>query len=169
MATKAPESLKPAKKRRRRKKAKRPPHRPPHAPTQESKAIVRAMVANGATEDQIANYLTHMAGIPCSHATLAKHYQPELKTGRAHAVLTVGQSLYKKAVGAPAEYNSKGEKTRDEIKPEVTAQIFYLKARAGWRDIAAVEHSGPGGKPIPVNISSLSDTQLEQLLARLKG
>lgn len=167
MATTPRKPLKPAKRVHRRREGPKPPRPHAHKPTDQSRAVVRALVANGAREEDVCNYLKHMLNLPvASRATLAKHYAPELATARSHAQLTVAQGLYKKAVGAPAEFDVRGNKIRDEIKPEVTAQIFYLKAQAGWKDHQTVTID-PDQKPIPVSIQSLTDRQLEELEARL--
>ena len=47
------------------------------------------------------------------------------KKGRSDAMAKVGVSLLKQALGG-----------------NTTAQIFYLKTQAGWRDKVEVEHSG---------------------------
>ena len=52
-----------------------------------------------------------------------------------------------------------------------SAAIFWLKARAGWREKDIHEITGPSGGPVQmVDVSGLSDAQLaalEPILARL--
>lgn len=152
-----------------RKAPKKPPHGPPHVPTAETRAAVQALAANGSTHKEITDYLSKMMAARCaSEHTLRKHYATELGLAKTHQRLMVSQGLYRKAVGAPATFDKQGNKLRDEVKPEVTAQIFWLKCQANWVEPQKHEHSGPEGKPIPVNISSLTDSQLDQLIARLE-
>lgn len=116
-------------------KPKNPPHRPPHKPTPESRAAVQAMTALGITQEQICEYLSKFMKLPlASKHSLLKHYSTEIGLAKTHQVLMVSQGLYRKAVGAPASFDERGNKTRDEIKPEVTAQIFWLKCKAGWQE-----------------------------------
>ena len=50
-------------------------------------------------------------------------------------------------------------KATGEGREAVTAAIFWLKARAGWRETSTHEISGHGGRPIKVAISA-ADAQL---------
>ena len=45
----------------------------------------------------------------------------------------------------------------------VAAAIFLAKTLLGYRDVLSNEHSGPNGGPIPIDLSKLSDEDLEQL------
>lgn len=114
-------------------KKHKPAKNDPHVPTPETRAAVQAMAASGETHKQIADYLTHFMKVGCgSDNTLRKHYAQELNLGKTHQKLMVSQGLFRKAVGAPAVFDAKGNKVRDEVKPEVTAQIFWLKCQANW-------------------------------------
>ena len=165
-----PQKAAPKRKKPKAKAAKKPPHRPPHVPTDQTRAVVQALAASGHTHDEICAYLKSMAGVKdCgTREALKKHYPTELKLSKMHQNLMVRQGLYRQAVGAPSEYDTAGNKLREEVKPNVTAQIFWGKCQAGWVEPQKHEHSGPEGKPIPVNISTLTDSQLEQLIARLE-
>ena len=55
------------------------------------------------------------------------------KRGKARAIGAVAQSLIAKARGG-----------------DTASMIFYLKTQGGWRETAALEHSGPGGGPVVV-------------------
>ena len=121
-----------SKKRRKPKRAKKS-RGEPHVPTPETRAAVQALVAVGEKQDQICEYLTKMMHVKCgSKHTLEKHYRTELDLAKTHQKLMVSQGLYRKAVGTPATYDKDGNKIRDEVKPEVTAQIFWLKCQGGW-------------------------------------
>ena len=105
--------------------------RPEHQPTEYSRNQVKALAAMGATLFEISTVMQ------LSEPTLRKHYEREIVTGAIEANAKVAQSLYKQA-------------TRED-KPNVTAGIFWLKARAGWRDGsrgAGDEEETPGKKAI---------------------
>jgi len=54
--------------------------------------------------------------------TLRKHYREELDTGQLKATAKVAESRFRKALGDGAQ--------------SVTAAIFWLKTRGGWREAA---------------------------------
>ena len=91
-------------------------------PTDEQRGMVKAFAAYGVQQDEIAKYLE------IDPKTLRKHFRRELDTGSIEATSKVAQSLYKAAMGG-----------------NVGAAIFWMKARAGWREKHEIEHSGPGG------------------------
>jgi hypothetical protein len=72
------------------------------------------MAAYGVREDAIAR----VVGI--DPKTLRKHYRDELDTGQVKATAKVAESLFRKATG--------------EGPQSVTAAIFWLKTRGGWRE-----------------------------------
>jgi hypothetical protein len=100
--------------------------RPAFAAADEQRRQVKAMAGYGVPQDDIAAVLTIDA------KTLRKHFWVELQSGAMEANAKVAQSLFQRAV---SEKGSAG----------VTAAIFWLKARAGWRDIAPATE-GPIGK-----------------------
>lgn len=117
---------------------------PPHSPSEETRAEVRALSGFGITQDDIARYLD------IDPKTLRKHYRDELDTGTTHANAEVARSLHKQATEGG----------------NVAAAIFWMKARAGWREKQEVELSGPGGGPIAtLDASKLSDAALKELMS----
>ena len=90
-----------------------------HEPDEKSRQIVQGMIGCGMSAEDTAT----VVGI--DRKTLYKHYRPEIDTGHLRANATVANALFKKATGG-----------------NVVAQIFWLKARAGWKDKMEVEHSG---------------------------
>ncbi len=60
--------------------------------------------------------------------TLRKHYPDELATGHVKANTRIAESLYRKALGDGPQ--------------SVTATIFWLKTRAGWRETLVQQHTG---------------------------
>lgn len=95
-----------------------------HTPTQETIETVEGMAAVGITQEQIAEYL----GI--SVDTLYKYYKEQLRRAGIEANTSVAQSLYSQATSG-----------------NVTAQIFWLKTRAGWKEKADTNDDKDKGEP----------------------
>ena len=96
-----------------------------HKPTEESRKIVKSLTAVGPTVQDIALKL-HI-----NVDTVRKYYKEELDVGRVDANFTIGSALYDNAKSG-----------------SVPAQIFWLKARAGWKEVDKHELSGANGQPI---------------------
>jgi hypothetical protein len=79
--------------------------------------------------------------IGVSPVTLRKYYPDELKNGKALANVKIGGALFTKA-----------------LEGNVTAQIFWLKTQAGYREADRLELTGANGK----QLTALSDTDKEQ-------
>jgi hypothetical protein len=90
--------------------------RPKFMPTVEQRRMVRSMAAFGARQEEIADYL----GLR-STKTLRRHFREELDRAAAEANVRVAQSLFQQATAGK----------------NAAAAIFWLKARAGWREPAA--------------------------------
>ena len=101
--------------------------RPRHQPELFHRRQVEAMAGYGVPEADIAG----MIGI--DPKTLRKHYRQELDQGHTKANIKVAENLFKKATG--------------EGREAVIAAIFWLKARAGWKETSQTEISGPNGQP----------------------
>src|SRR5450631_2365525 len=97
-------------------------------PTDEQRRTVKAMSGFGVPQPDIA---THIGIDP---KTLRKWFRDELDRGSIEATTKVAQSLFRMAT----EGNN------------VAAAIFWMKARAGWREKQQVELSGPDGGPVHV-------------------
>lgn len=82
-----------------------------HKPTPETMAQVEALSGYGVRHDEIALYLD------IDPKTLRKHYRTQLDNGTVKANVSVARALHKNAT-----------------EGNVTAQIFWLKARAKWKD-----------------------------------
>ena len=102
--------------------------RPRHQPDAMQRRQVEAMAGYGVPETEIG------AMIGIDPKTLRKHYRQELDHGHTKANIKVAENLFRKATG--------------EGREAVTAAIFWLKARARWKEVSATEHSGPDGRPI---------------------
>lgn len=92
-------------------------------------------------------------------------FKDALKTGKQFADDLVEQALYKSAIGYYYEeeaVTNKGEvvSVKKYSKPNITAQIFWLKNRRkdDWRDKQDIEHSG--GMDIEVNLTGFDDADL---------
>lgn len=116
--------------------------RPEHEATQERREIVKLHAMIGTQQEVIADIL----GIDAK--TLRKHYREELDLSLAKANAVIGGSLFNKAKAG-----------------DITAQIFWLKTRARWRETNVVEHTGPEGGPVQIDASKLSAEAMRELLA----
>ena len=101
--------------------------RPAHHPDDVQRRQVEALAGYGVPEAEIAA----LVGVDAK--TLRKHYRHELDHGHSKANAKVAENLYHMALGQGRE--------------AVTAAIFWLKARARWKEVSAHEHGGPDGKP----------------------
>ena len=110
-----------------------------HKPTDESRAEVKALASFGLPQEDIAEY------VGVSHVTLRKHYASELKLSAIKANATVSKFLFNMASGQAVKIGaSYGECSR--------AAMFWAKTRMGWRETDRLEHSGPDGGAIPIEI-----------------
>ena len=89
-------------------------------PTEDQRRTVRALSGYGVPQDGIA---IHIGVDP---KTLRKHFRDELDRGSVEATAKVAQSLFNMA--------TQGN--------NVAAAIFWMKARAGWREKQEMHHSG---------------------------
>ena len=116
--------------------------RPPHEPTRDSRRLVEHHAATGTLHQQIAK----LVGVSLN--TLKKHYPEELELGLARVNAVVGGTLFAEAK-----------------RGNITAAIFWMKCRAGWREIAKVEHSGGTSLEVrQVDATKLSDATLNELM-----
>lgn len=84
----------------------------PFVATEAQRKQVRAMAAYGIPHEEIAKV------VGCTRPTLRKYFRDELDTASAQANARVAEMLYQQA-----------------MKGNVTAQIFWLKTRARWREV----------------------------------
>jgi hypothetical protein len=100
-----------------------------HKPTRASRRLIKRMVSAGLTQTSIAS----ITGL--SVDSLAKHYRHELDTGLDESIALMERSLYRRG-----------------LQGDTTAALFWLKARAGWRDrdamnVQVAQVLPAGGKP----------------------
>ena len=109
------------------------------APTDRDRRVVEQMVRCGIAQSDIAR------AIGVSLPTLHKYFRDDLDNGMAHANAKVANALFATACG-------KG-------RGAVVAQIFWLKARAGWKEKQLLEHANTEGQPFQL-IFSNADSKL---------
>ena len=96
--------------------------RPEYKKTDEDAKNVEALTIAGVPQKLVSKILK------ISEPTLRKHYRDELDTSKAKANAVISQSLFK--IGREGN---------------VTAQIFWLKTQAGWKETNHVELTGKDG------------------------
>ena len=107
--------------------------RPPYTPTEEQRRTVRALAGFGVPHDDICLV------VKCSPPTLRKWFRHELDVATIEANARVAQTLFQQAT----------------TPGNIAATIFWLKARAGWREKQPVEVSlipGDTAQPMKVEI-----------------
>jgi hypothetical protein len=114
--------------------------RPAFRPTDEQRRQVEAMVGYGIPEAQIALLIINpQTNRPIDEKTLRRHFRDEIDRGQVKANAAVAQSLFKLATSG-----------------NVTAAIFWIKTRMGWKETVVNE----------VNISGSLADRLETLRKR---
>ncbi len=93
--------------------------RPAHLPDLQNRRQVEALAGYGVPEAEIAGVI----GVDAK--TLRKHYRHELDHGHTKANAKVAENLYRKATGDGSQ--------------SVTAAIFWMKTRAGWKETVVSE------------------------------
>jgi hypothetical protein len=120
----------------------------PHEATPERRRQILTMVGMGLTQTEILRL------IEIDKKTLYKYYRHELDTGVAEANLRVAKSLFDMA-------------TKEKVHP---AAIFWMKARAGWRDRDAADMRVDGNTTVLLGgIDRPPRETLEEWLARRRN
>jgi hypothetical protein len=91
------------------------PGRPPFEPTEAERRMARTLAAYGVPRPDIAQALG------CSVPTLRRRFVDELARATTEANARVAETLFRRATGDGPQ--------------SVTAAIFWLKCRAGWREL----------------------------------
>jgi hypothetical protein len=120
----------------------------PGEPDPGKRRQVEAMAAYGIPEPEIARVL----GIATD--VLRARFADELATGGTKANSRVAESLYRKATG--------------EGREAVTAAIFWLKTRAGWRETTSHEIGGRDSEPITI-ITGVPRTEMSYIGGHASG
>lgn len=110
-----------------------------HKPSVGARRQVEAMAAYGVPEADIARV------VAIDPKTLRKHYRDELDTGHVKATARVAEFLFHKATTEGSQC--------------VTAAIFWMKTRGGWRE-------APQSHEVAVrDVTAMTD---EELIARIR-
>lgn len=112
-----------------------------YTPTEEQHRMVKVMSGFGIPQPDIA------AQIGIDAKTLRKHFREELDRGMTEANMRVAQSLFNMATTGS----------------NVAAAIFWMKARAGWREKHEVVVSTED------KAANMTDEEYRERLARLKA
>jgi|TARA_R110000796_G_scaffold78827_2_gene175607 hypothetical protein len=107
-------------------------------PSDQQRHLVHMMTINGVKQEDQAKALR------ISRKVLAKNFKEELTLGRITTTANVAGALY-----------------RNAMEGNVSAQIFWMKSQAGWREADRLEITGAEGKDL------LTDTEKEQRLASI--
>lgn len=107
---------------------KRPQGRPPYQANEQTKAQIGLMAAAGLTRHAIYT----MLGI--DKKTFTKYHEEDYQMGLDRMVSSVAARIYRKAISNDSDALSAG--------------MFLLKMRAGWKDAKHVELTGKDGTPL---------------------
>lgn len=103
-------------------------------PTKSLRRTVSLLAASGHSYDDICGLLINpLTGRPLTVAALKKLFPLELRSGHVWANARVVKALHKSAVDG-----------------NVPAQVWWTKARMGWKDETLVSHQSPSGGPVEV-------------------
>lgn len=92
---------------------------------------VEELAARGMTYEQIADSLGICAKTLLRHRRKMPDLETMIKRGRAKGIAQVSDALFRQALSG-----------------NVTAQIFWLKINAGWKETTVVENVGKDGAPL---------------------
>ena len=127
--------------------------RPKFEPTPEQRLTVSIMAASGFPPPQICERIINpTTGRAIDKKSLLRAFPEEVENGQITANAVVAQSLFKKATGNGAQ--------------SVTAAIFWLKCRAGWKPTEGIELTGKDGQPLP-GVPQLTSEQFEALARKI--
>jgi transcriptional regulator with XRE-family HTH domain len=154
--------------------------------TPEGLLKLEAWARNGLTGEQIAKNIGIRRETLIQWSNQFSNISNALKRGKEIVDFEVENALLKRALGyeyeevktvlekdATGATKSKIEKTKKQIQPDVTAQIFWLKNRMSkqWRDVHKFEHTGEDGGPIQnagLDITNMSLEDIERELNKLE-
>jgi hypothetical protein len=131
-------------------KEKRPKGKPPIEITPDMISKAENYASRGLTKEQIA----HCLGMGCSTLFEKINDYPDLadalKRGKSKGIAMVADNLLKNVENG-----------------NVTAQIFFLKCQAGWKETIEVQNTGKDGEtlPSPQNVTNIMiDERIAQMI-----
>lgn len=107
-----------------------------YKPDDRTKKQVTLMAGIGLRHDEIAKI------IGTSDETLRKYYKKELESAKSVLNMQVANNLFRIATSAE--------------KGAVSAAIFWMKTRAGWRETIDISNEDGSLKPEPVQIAVMA-------------
>lgn len=126
--------------------------RKPFEPTLEQRKHVETLAGLGLRQDEIVLLIENpTTGRPIDEKTLRRHFQQELASGPSRLNMQVAQALARRAMGKGAG--------------AVTAAIFWLKCRAGWKESIRIEAEVKSGVLVVPSSASV-DQWLERFATR---
>lgn len=96
-------------------------------PTPDQRKLVKTCAAFGIPEVEIAQV------VGCTDKTLRKYCRHELDVGATEALVKVANFLFLNATGA-----------KGDTAWAVTAAIFWMKTRGGWREVKDSDNGSSG-------------------------
>ncbi|MHB1266405.1 MAG: hypothetical protein ACYCY2_02240 [Acidithiobacillus ferriphilus] len=123
------------------------PYKPRFTASDADREKVKLLCAMGIPQEDICKLIMGPTGVHITAKTLAKHFREELDTASIIANQQVAGALFRMATDPKGGMKA------------VTAQIFWLKTRARWRETANLEVSGVDGSPFQLVISK-TDNEL---------
>lgn len=125
---------------------------PAYAITQTMREQVSLMASAGIPQRDIARVIVPGGGM--HPETLRKHFREELDTALIKATANMAGALYRGAMGG-----------------NTVQQIFWLKARAGWKETSTQEHVGKDGGSIQTEDVSKKPSEIvrEKIAAMVKA
>jgi len=121
--------------------------RPRYEITPELLKRVKRLAAQGLTQQQIADSLGWHLATLIDKKNNYSDFSEAIKLGQASGISDVSNALFNNAVNG-----------------DNAAAIFYLKARAGWRDNHAIDHTSSDGSMSPQKVT---DDELKEQLIEL--
>ncbi|MGC9239812.1 MAG: hypothetical protein ACP5D5_09135 [Acidithiobacillus sp.] len=124
--------------------------KPRFQPTPEQREMVRMLSGVGTRAADICLLVKNPAtGKPIDEKTLRLHFREELDEGAVQANARVAKTLFNFATDPKGGMKA------------VTAGIFWLKTRSGWKETAGLEVSGPDGGPVPTQVTAIRRTIID--------
>lgn len=131
--------------------------RPPFEITDEILNKAESYAARGLNQQQIADALGIGISTLMDKKKEYEDFSEAIKRGKAKGIAHVANNLLKNVDNG-----------------NVTAQIFYLKCQAQWKETDVLEHTGKDGSPIQMETKKMEDAQnllhnvLEEILSKTK-
>ena len=144
--------------------------RPPYEITPEIIKQVRTWASRGQTVEEMCLHLGWSEKTFYNKKAEFLQFLQAHNEGRAMGVFNVENMLYHFCVGRPAFTDENGN-VHEEIKPSITAIMFYLKNRAKdkWKDRRELEDpEDKPEQPVIIDFTNASDEDLEHALSQLR-